>query len=369
MKGSRSLRRLLAVRRPIESPINSQSSGSVRSDPVTRTFFSSLSTLHSTGQHNPHCETCTCRESPTTINPYACGLPRTNVTPELPPPLPEPRLTFRRRLLPSALTALNTPQGTTLLIQALVNQSASSYIPLTEQFVNQSDPAFCGVTTLLMVLNTFAIDPNVRWRGGWRYFGDEAVLLSRCCISTERVARVGISLEEFQRLASCQGLRVTMKRPNTTTTQYTLQDFRNDIVQTTSNAADSGIIVVSFSRAALEQTGDGHFSPLAAYHADTDQVLLLDVARFKYQPYWVKVADLYHAMEPCDSVTQKPRGWLLLHPPPLSNTYTGTNITDEGARDSQLVPAVGEPPVCPIHAIKIEYCPASSETKKTGGLV
>jgi Phytochelatin synthase len=31
----------------------------------------------------------------------------------------------------------------------------------------------------------------------------------------------------------------------------------------------------------LGQTGSGHFSPIAGYHAATDSVLILDVARFK----------------------------------------------------------------------------------------
>jgi hypothetical protein len=29
-------------------------------------------------------------------------------------------------------------------------------------------------------------------------------------------------------------------------------------------------------------TGDGHFSPIGAYHAENDLVLILDVARFKW---------------------------------------------------------------------------------------
>ena len=37
----------------------------------------------------------------------------------------------------------------------------------------------------------------------------------------------------------------------------------------------------------LGQTGDGHFSPIGGYDAASDQVLLLDVARFKYPPHWV----------------------------------------------------------------------------------
>ena len=35
-------------------------------------------------------------------------------------------------------------------------------------------------------------------------------------------------------------------------------------------------LVVSFSRKMLGQTGDGHFSPIAGYHAGRDLVLVMD---------------------------------------------------------------------------------------------
>jgi hypothetical protein len=44
-------------------------------------------------------------------------------------------------------------------------------------------------------------------------------------------------------------------------------------------------------------------SPIAVYHEKTDQVLILDVARFKYQPYFCSVTDLYNAMTPKDAVS------------------------------------------------------------------
>ena len=33
--------------------------------------------------------------------------------------------------------------------------------------------------TLLMILNSMNIDPNSRWKGGWRFYGDEDVLLEK----------------------------------------------------------------------------------------------------------------------------------------------------------------------------------------------
>ena len=116
------------------------------------------------------------------------------------------------------------------------------------------------------------------------------------------------------------------------------------------------ILVVSFSRGALQQTGDGHFSPLAAYHAETDQVLLLDVARFKYAPYWVSVQDLYNSMLPLDSVTKKPRGWFLLYPPKNSSR---ASLSREDRRPAELVPKVGDQDPCPASKVKIDFCKAN----------
>lgn len=41
------------------------------------------------------------------------------------------------------------------------------------------------------------------------------------------------------------------------------------------------VLVVSYSRQAMRQTGDGHFSPVGGYDAASNMVLVLDVARFK----------------------------------------------------------------------------------------
>lgn len=231
-----------------------------------------------------------------------------------------------------------------MLLHALQNHTAESYWSLMEHFSNQSDPAYCGVTTLQIVLNSLSVDPNVRWRGGWRYYGDEDTILERCCISHERIRRAGISLPQFARLAKCQGLQVTMKQPTTAS----LEEFRQDVEEILSTG--QGVVVVAFARSALEQTGDGHFSPIAAYH--DDHVLILDVARFKYAPYWVSLSLLYEAMKPPDKATAQPRGWFLLKTP------TSTTDNGEARRPAHLVPSTHETDVCPLGKIKVHYCKA-----------
>jgi hypothetical protein len=40
-------------------------------------------------------------------------------------------------------------------------------------------------------------------------------------------------------------------------------------------------MLVNFYRKSLAEEGGGHFSPLAAYDPPSDQVLIMDVARYK----------------------------------------------------------------------------------------
>ena len=62
----------------------------------------------------------------------------------------------------------------------------------------------------------------------------------------------------------------------------------------------------------IGQSGNGHFSPIAAYHKKTQKVLILDTARFKYPSYFVSIDQLYSALNPLDTETGLSRGYFLL---------------------------------------------------------
>ena len=331
-------------------------------------------------------------------NSNSCHLAEPLVTPgtPLPPPLPNPNYSFRGRALPTNLIAFNSTEGKQRFMQALQNDCAESYFPLSQQFLNQMDPAYCGITTLVLILNALAIDPNVRWRGGWRWYGDEQMLLERCCIEKERVEREGVTLEQFCGLARCQGVDVKKKRPLRDRGEqrnaagsldaHDIHEFRNDIINAVrmppktqqetdleiatnadtlndsqARACNGGyFLVTSFGRSSLSQTGDGHFSPIAAYHEPSDSCLVLDVARFKYAPYWVTVKDLYDAMKPEDKATGQSRGWLLMYPPTKGKHGSKKSLTVEeieGKRPAACVPLAGSGvSLCAVEKIKVDYC-------------
>lgn len=85
--------------------------------------------------------------------------------------------------------------------------------------------------------------------------------------------------------------------------------FRTSIFA--SSRRDNFYIVASTSRKILGQTGNGHFSPVAAFDSKDDYLLLLDAARFKYNSMWFKVSDVFNSFIPIDSQTNKQRGFLI----------------------------------------------------------
>jgi hypothetical protein len=97
----------------------------------------------------------------------------------------------------------------------------------------------------------------------------------------------------------------------------TVSQFRDIIEQCCTcdgMGCDGCCIIVSYSRAIMNQTGTGHFSPIGGYHRERDMVLIMDVARFKYPPHWVPLELLHTAMCSIDEDSGKSRGCLVLSP-------------------------------------------------------
>lgn len=59
----------------------------------------------------------------------------------------------------------SSADGRRLFREALIEGNMESYFRLAEQFRTQDDLAFCGLSTLTMVLNALAVDPGRVWKG------------------------------------------------------------------------------------------------------------------------------------------------------------------------------------------------------------
>ena len=105
-----------------------------------------------------------------------------------------------------------------------------------------------------------------------------------------------------------------------------IESFRKVVRDVCASGDAMRFLVLNFSRKALGQTGDGHFSPIGGYHASKDLILVMDVARFKYPPYWVPLTDLWDAMIELDASTQCGRGYFVVstHDGPASPSVEPT---------------------------------------------
>ncbi|HEY6926589.1 MAG TPA: phytochelatin synthase family protein [Steroidobacteraceae bacterium] len=220
--------------------------------------------------------------------------------------------TLYRRPLPSDAIAFSSLEGRQVFVEALAAGGLNGYFRLAEQFHTQSDPAFCGLGSLVVALNALAIDPERLWKGPWRWFAED---LLDCCVPLADVRERGLDLDELACLARCNGAEVDVQR--TDTSNLVAWHSALEIA-----ASGDAVVVASYDRSAMGQSGGGHFSPIGGYHAARELALVLDVARFKYPPHWVAAEVLWRAMEPIDPETGRARGWLVMRRRPRSSSLS-----------------------------------------------
>jgi glutathione gamma-glutamylcysteinyltransferase len=240
------------------------------------------------------------------------------------PPM-SPSSTFYRRPLPDGLVPFASADGRRLFREALAAGGLEGWFALAEQFHTQSDPAFCGLGTLVVALNALEIDPGRIWKGPWRWYAEE---LLDCCLPLEEVRQKGLTLDELACLARCNGATARPVHAD----EGTAEALRA-AVRTAAASPRGSVVVAAYARQTLGQTGQGHFSPVAGYHPERDLALVLDVARFKYPPHWVPLDRLWEAMKPLDPESGRPRGFLVLEASPMPAALFFRLAAADGARE------------------------------------
>lgn len=165
---------------------------------------------------------------------------------------------------------------------------------------------FCGPATVCAVLNslssqgllppvssTYTTNTTVHghhYQETFRYFV-QAELFNQSCVTTRvPFKQYEGSLVQLAKILSCF--------TNATFTKASDSDvstFRQTVVQALTRHQ---YVTVNFDRGGLYEVpkGGGHHSPIGAYDAKTDRVLLMDVARYKYPFVWVPTTMMFDAM-------------------------------------------------------------------------
>jgi len=205
------------------------------------------------------------------------------------------------------LVGASTDAGEALLVGA---EAREAYFPLADHFVTQKTQSFCGVASMTMVFNALAIPaPVVPEYKPYNTFTQDNVLddATEAVIPKATILKQGMTLDQLGAAIATKPVEVSVRHA----ADSSLAQFRTEASEHL--AKDGHFVIVNYLRKAMGQETGGHISPLAAYDAETDRFLILDVARYKYPPVWVTSADLYGAMNTADADNDnKTRGYVLI---------------------------------------------------------
>ncbi|MGF6903494.1 hypothetical protein P3T22_004780 [Paraburkholderia sp. GAS348] len=208
--------------------------------------------------------------------------------------------------VPPNLIALTQPAGQQRLMATTRKQS---YWPLSQYFETQRNQAYCSVATSVMALNALGIRrPESTLYPDFPYFSQEDFFRSvdPQVANAAQVSKEGMTLAQLS--AALRAFPVEVRTFHAS--DLTLDQFR-DLVRDTTGHSDR-FALLNFRRMEIGEAGGGHWSPLAAYDAESDSALLLDVARYKYPAVWVPVTQLYAGALAVDNVSGLSRGMLIV---------------------------------------------------------
>jgi len=185
----------------------------------------------------------------------------------------------------------------------------ADYWQLIPTFAVQVTQSYCSVASAITVLNAMPIkkpvDPAF---APYAYFTQTNFFTPDVAkvISPETVLAIGMTREEMAETLSRQGVSAKSIAGDTFDDQ-SLRDLLQKAL-----GEDGQYVLANYLRANLGQVGGGHWSVLAAYDAQSDSVLILDVAKYKYPPVWVGIGTLRQAIATIDKTSNKARGLVIV---------------------------------------------------------
>ena len=229
------------------------------------------------------------------------------------------------------LVPWNSEKG---LQRLLESKYKVDFFGLANHFQAQPNGVVCGPTTAAIVLNSLRLknnDPRIPYTSGlnqqdgkyapagWdtriRMYTPDNVIREQDG-KTKTRAQIfgepmdgkpdwGMQIRQLHQMFLSHEVASTL---NVVDDDVPLETMRTQMM--TNLKSENDFIVVNYARKILGQNGPGHISPVAAYHAGSDSLLILDVTSYEHNWVWVPAEKLHAAMKSFDTVEN--RGYLLI---------------------------------------------------------
>ncbi|RCK43829.1 phytochelatin synthase family protein [Thalassospira profundimaris] len=204
------------------------------------------------------------------------------------------------------LIYLTDAKGTEIFKDA---ELTGPYFELASYLESEHILTFCGPASIAATMNSLGVKRPQPYRlYPWGFFTQETVFTpeNQKVKSYAMVEHDGLILSQIATFFENLGVKAKYHHANNFD-----EAWLRDTIKATL-ADPNKRLVANYSRKPIGQVGDGHVSPIAAYDEDTDRALVLDVAKYKYPPVWMTIADLRTAMATIDDGSNKARGLVVV---------------------------------------------------------
>lgn len=194
------------------------------------------------------------------------------------------------------------------------------YWDLSAYYVSQFNSKACSVASVTALLNALRVNDSLTAKD--ELFTQDSVLkLHKKFASAVGKTGKGLALDELSQ-ATQELLAKALPRH-----KVTIETHRFDgadqaaelkkliaLLEKNEKQGSRDYIIANFLQAVLtgDPEGVGHISPIGAYDSDKKRVLVFDVDRQYYEPYWVPVEVFLKAMNEVDSGAKKARGLIYI---------------------------------------------------------
>ncbi len=210
---------------------------------------------------------------------------------------------------PNTYLPLTTPAGRERLNRS---RHKVDHLEISIHFATQITQTLCSVATAVTILNGLRlkrpVDPVYN---PYAYFTQQNYFTP----AVDKIRTYDVTLTEGMTLQMAASAYRThgavVKAVHASDTNA--DEMRDLMVKNLKTKGD--FIAINYQREVIGQPRGGHFTPVSAYDEKTDSFLVMDVARYKFPPVWVRAKDLYDSMNTLDSEVPKTRGFLLVSSP------------------------------------------------------
>ena len=223
---------------------------------------------------------------------------------------------------PAQAIELSSAEGFEILKRSL----SRSYRQVSIHLTTQDTESLCAIASAVAVLNAMSVDmisqtPVDPIYEPYPYWTQSVLAGDECLVEVHDPAHGSTRTQLVDMLSQC--LPIHVQNIGAPDDLNTLRSLLIDALA--DNNADSHVLV-NFERTDLvDEVGGGHFSPIVAYDAEEDLVLMLDVARYKYPPLWFKLEDLWASTRRFDPDSNESRGFIFMSPRPMFAANSSEN--------------------------------------------